>query len=49
MKYMAMALVTALFGLGFAIVSNTPAFAAFMIPCATFAGIMLYLEMKGKI
>lgn len=48
MKYMVMALGTALFGLGFAVVSNTPALAAFMIPCAMFAGTILYLEVKGE-
>jgi hypothetical protein len=47
MKFLVMALMVAIFGMIWAMVINCPAFALFMLPCMAFAGILLYIEVKG--
>ena len=47
MKFLAMALGTAILGMIWAMVINCPAFALFMLPCMAFTGILLYIDVKG--
>lgn len=47
MKFLAMALVVAVFGMVWAMAINCPAFAALMLPCMAFTGILLYIDVKG--
>lgn len=47
MKFLAMALGTAVLGMVWAMVINCPAFALFMLPCMAITSVLLYMDMKG--